>query len=184
MDPAGLPVCNAAGEKLSGEGKITSEIFTHLTAFEERPDIVACVHAHPPSAIALMLAGLGMEAYVVPEVVYSVGVIPTAPYATPGTPEGANAERALVRRCSAFLLERHGALTPDISLMEAYLRMEKLEHSVEIIFKARLLGAVKELSPLELKALQALRAANNPPRQGLLPARVVIVSHRSVHCGV
>ena len=163
MNPAGLPICNAQGEKLSGEGRITSEIFTHLAAFEARPDMAACVHAHPPSAIALMLAGFGMDAYAIPEVVYSVGSIPTAPYATPGTPEGADAVRGYVERCDAILLERHGALTLGVSLAEAYYRMEKLEHAADCLLKARLLGGIRELSREEVVLLQNLRKKNNPP---------------------
>lgn len=169
MDADTLPICDGSGKKLSGDGKITSEIFTHLAAFEERPDMAACVHAHPPSAIALMLAGFGMDEYAIPELVYAVGSIPTAPYATPGTPDGADAVRESIKQCDALLMERHGAITLGISLMEAYLRMEKLEHAAECLVKARLLGGVQPLAEKELNSLRRLRESNNPPGKAYYP---------------
>ncbi len=169
MAPETLPVCDASGAKLSGEGAITSEIFTHLAAYEERPDMAACVHAHPPNAIALMLAGLSMEALVIPEVVYAMGAIPTAPYATPGTPEGADAIRVIIRGCDAILMERHGALTLGPSLMEAYFRMEKLEHAAGCLVTAHLLGDVRPLSSDELRRLQDLRVANKAAGRAFYP---------------
>jgi len=129
----------------------------------------ACVHAHPPHALALMFAGMDMSGYVVPEVVYSVGSIPTAPYATPATPESAEAVREYIRLSDAVLMERHGALTIGISLWDAYLRMEKLEHAAQCLVTARLLGGVQELAPHELDHLRRLRAANNPPGRAHFP---------------
>ena len=60
MRPEDLMIADGRGERVSGTGKVTSEFFTHLAAYEERPNIAAVVHAHPPFATALTIAGLGM----------------------------------------------------------------------------------------------------------------------------
>jgi L-fuculose-phosphate aldolase len=169
MTPDMLPICSAEGRLVSGACTVTSEIFTHLAAYRERPDINACVHAHPPKATALMLAGLDMTAYILPEVVYAMGAIPTAPYATPGTPEGAEAVAPLVRHCDALLMDRHGALTLGTDVFEALYRMEKLEHAAECLVTAHLLGKVRGLSPDEMRKLHAARSAYGATSRAFFP---------------
>ena len=72
--PDDIVVANARGEKVAGEGKVNSEIFMHLTAYELRPDVHAVIHAHPPKAVGLTVAGVSLEEYVLPELVVAVGV--------------------------------------------------------------------------------------------------------------
>ena len=157
LQPEDLLVADAHGKKISGRGRISTEIFTHLAAYEERNDVNAAVHAHPPKAVALTLAGISMEEEVLPEVVYALGAIPTAPYATPGTPEGAKAIRNLIRRNDAVLMDRHGALTVGPDVFAAYHAMEKLEHAAGILLDATLLGGVRKLSEDELRRLHQAR---------------------------
>ena len=138
-------------------GRPSSELGLHLCAYRERPDIRAVVHAHPPTAVAFTIAGLSLEAPVIPEVVATLGSIPTAPYATPGTPELSESVRDFVRRCDAILLDRHGALTLGRTLEEAFARLEVVEHTAKIVWIARTLGIVRELPPAEVAKLLELR---------------------------
>ncbi len=159
MQASDLVIADAAGEKLEGDGKVSSEFFTHLAAYEERPDVSAVVHAHPPKAVALTLAGLSMEEFALPELVVSLGGVPTTAYATPGTKEGGEVIRELIRRCDALLLDRHGALTVGNSVFDAYLKMEKVEHAAESLFAAHLLGRVRMMDEGEIERLLKSRAA-------------------------
>ena len=157
MHPREIVVADERGRLVSGEGKVSSEFLTHLAAYELRHDIAAVVHAHPPTAVAFTLAGVSLEALALPEVVFAVGGLPTAPYATPGTPEGAQSVRDLVRKCDALLLDRHGALTLGVSLMDAYYKMEKIEHSAQILRAAKSLGNIRTLSEDELSRILRAR---------------------------
>ena len=47
----------------------------------------------------------------------------------------------------AWLLANHGAVTVGATLDAAWLRMESLEHGARIVWIARTLGRVSELSP-------------------------------------
>ena len=47
----------------------------------------AMVHAHPPHAVALTIAGVDMQLPMIPEIIVTIGGIPTTPFATPGTHE-------------------------------------------------------------------------------------------------
>lgn len=163
MAPEDLLIADDKGHKIEGRGRVTSEFMTHLAAYEVRSDVGAVVHAHPPKAVALSIAGISMAEPVLPEVVYSMGSILTAPYATPGTPEGAVAIRGIIARCDGLLMDQHGALTVGRDLKEAYHRLEKLEHAAEVLVTAHLLGGPRRLTPEQVAKLVALRAAYFAP---------------------
>ena len=147
-----------AGKVLAGEGKPTSEIRMHLLAYELRPEVKAVVHAHLPYATACTLAGIDLLEPILPEVVITLGGIPTAPYATPGTIEVPESIRDFIREYDAILLSRHGAMTVGRDVMDAYNKMEKLEHTARVVLAARLQGPLPPLSAAEVEKLQRLRA--------------------------
>lgn len=158
MRPKDILIADGRGEKVEGAGNVTSEFFTHLAAYEERPDIGAVVHAHPSAATALTLAEITLETPVIPEVLVAFGSVPTAGYATPGTREGADVLRPLVRNGDVILLYRHGAVTVGTDPLDAYFKMEKLEQAAEIVFMTHLLGkAPQPLSQSEIERLIACR---------------------------
>lgn len=169
MQPHDLIVADGAGERVAGEGKVTSEFHTHLAAYEERPDMAAVVHAHPPFAVAFTLARRTLEEYQLPEVVYTLGAIPTAPYATPGTREGAEALRPWIRRADAVLLAQHGAVTVGTTVLDAYLKMEKLEHACETLHHALALGSVPPLADGQVTKLKQLRRDYGVSGRGYFP---------------
>lgn len=152
-----LLVVDWNGRVVTGQGQPTSELAMHLAVYRLRPEVEAVVHAHPPLATAFSIAGISLEDFVLPEVVMTLGVIPTAAYATPATEEVPAAIADLIRNHDALILERHGALTVGQDLMEAYNKMEKLEHSALIIFAALQLGKVQGLPPREVDKLMRLK---------------------------
>lgn len=157
MQPNDIITADGKGGRVAGAGKVSSEFFTHLAAYEERPDVFAVVHAHPPKAIGFTLAGISMAECVLPEVVYAIGGIPTSVYATPGTKEGSEVIRELIRKCDALMLDRHGALTVGKDVMDALFKMEKIEHAAESLLTAQLLGKVRTLRPDEIEKLYQVR---------------------------
>ena len=157
MQSDDLILADKSGKKISGSGKVTSEFPTHLACYEERPDIDAVVHAHPPYAIAFTLAGHSLSAPVLPEVVAAFGGIPTSAYATPGTPEGNEVVRPVIRACDAVMLDRHGSVTVGKTVDEAYFKLEKLEHAAQTLHAAHLLGSLKTMSRSEVDRMLEAR---------------------------
>ncbi len=168
MSPGDLLVTDLEGRLLdeAGGGKPSSEFPLHLQAYRQRPDVRAVVHAHPPVAIACSIAGLSLEPCVIPEVVVMLGSIPTAPYATPGTPEGAEVIRELILTRDALLLDHHGVVAVGSSPMDAYLKLEKVEHAAQIILAARQLGRVTPLKPEQVEKLIDIRRRHGLLREG------------------
>jgi L-fuculose-phosphate aldolase len=144
------------GRVLAGEGTPTSEIRMHLLAYELRPEVSAVVHAHLPYATACTLAGVSLLEPILPEVVITLGGIPTAPYATPGTEQVPESIREFIREYDAILLSRHGAMTVGRDVTDAYNKMEKLEHTARVMLAARLQGVVTPLPAAEVEKLRRL----------------------------
>ncbi len=157
MFPHQILVADGHGQRISGEGKVTSEFFTHLAAYEERSDVRAVVHAHPPKAVGFTLAGVSMADCVLPEVVYTIGGIPTSTYATPATKEGGESIRELIRQCDALVMDRHGAITVGVDVYDALFKMEKIEHAADSLLVAHLLGKIRTLNPEQIIKLQGVR---------------------------
>jgi L-fuculose-phosphate aldolase len=153
VTPQNLIVCDMDGRKLSGVGKPTSELRLHLAVYNERPDLRAAVHAHPPYATALTVAGVSLADPVLPEVLVSLGRISTTEYATPSSAEGPRAIRKLIKICDALLLDRHGALAAGRTPWEAYYRLEKVEHAAQILFLAHELGKVRKLTRAQIRRI-------------------------------
>jgi L-fuculose-phosphate aldolase len=129
----------------------------HLEVYRQRPDVNAVIHAHPPLAVAFSIAGVSLARCVLPEVVVTLGGIPTTDYATPGTTEVSESIRQTIRDYDAIILAHHGSLTVGKTLWEAYLRLEKVEHTAQITMAAQQLGRVQTLSPEAVAKLAALR---------------------------
>jgi L-fuculose-phosphate aldolase len=153
IDLDGKPLPSYRG----GKQKPSSEIMMHLEAYRQRPDVNAVVHAHPPLATAFSIAGMSLARCVIPEVVVTLGSIPTTAYATPGTSEVPGSIRLAVCDHDALILDHHGSLTVGQTLWEAYLRLEKVEHTAQITLAAQQLGRVQGLSPEAVEKLAAKR---------------------------
>ena len=110
----------------------SSEILLHLEAYRRRPDIISVVHGHPPMAVALSIAGISLAKCLLPEVVATMGLIPTTRYATPSSIEGADVIAGIIEHYDALILRRHGSVTVGDSAWDAYLKLEKLEHTAVI----------------------------------------------------
>ena len=142
------------GTKISGPGKPSSEIQMHLLVYRQRPDVRAIVHAHPPLAVALTVAGKSLEKILLPEVVVHLGKIATAPYATPGTVDLAHSIRPFLEETNAIVLERHGVITVGQNLTQAYYRMEYVEYAAQIAWLAQQVGPMPSLPPEEIEKLR------------------------------
>lgn len=138
--------------------KPSTELKMHLLAYARRPDVHGIVHAHPSTAIGFTVAGTPLSANVLPEVVCTLGSIPTAPYATPSTDEVPNSIAALVEEHDAIMLDHHGALALGSDIWEAFYKLETVEQFAKTLLTAHLLGGVKPLSGDQIEQLMSIRS--------------------------
>jgi len=170
--PEQLVITDLAGKQIPSREparrdlKPTSELPMHLEAYRQRPDISAVVHAHPPICVALSIAGISLARCLLPEVVVTLGLIPTAEYATPSSAEGPGAIRDLIANHDAIIIQRHGTLTVGQDPFDAYLKLEKLEHAAYVTLILRQLGRESPLPPAEVAKLLQMRREKGLAREG------------------
>jgi L-fuculose-phosphate aldolase len=152
-----LVVIDYDGNLVSGSNKPSSEIKMHLMVYQERPDIHAVAHAHPPTATGFSVAGIPLTECLLPEVIVALGSIPIIEYGTPGGMELVEPIRKYVHDYDAFLLENHGALTIGPNVINAYHKMETMEHFAKIYLVARMLGNVNTIGDEDVGKLLNLR---------------------------
>jgi L-fuculose-phosphate aldolase len=73
-----------------------------------------------------------------------------------------DAIREHIKYSDVILLANHGALTLSSDLLSAYHKMETLEHTASIVWKAIQLGNINVLSEFERDRLMGLRKKYNP----------------------
>jgi L-fuculose-phosphate aldolase len=139
------------GRVLHGTRRPSSELSMHLEIYRHRWDVCAIVHAHPPAATAFAVARFPLDHLALPELVLSLGQVPLAPYARPGTAEMGVKVAELIGMHDAVLMANHGAVTVAADLEEAYFRMERLDHAARILIESRLLGGPHCLDPSDVE---------------------------------
>ncbi|WP_071130879.1 class II aldolase/adducin family protein [Enterococcus timonensis] len=141
ITPEKLIKINEQGEilEVTGDYRPSSEIKMHLRVYQDRPDVQAVVHAHPPVATAFALAQMPLDSYSLIESAIVIGSIPITPYGTPSTNEVPDAIAPFLPEHDVLLLENHGALAVGADLVTAYYRMETLELVAKTTFHVRML---------------------------------------------
>jgi len=154
-----LAVTDAAGRPLT-DSKPSSELAMHLLIYNERPDVKAVCHAHPPHGTAFAVAGLAIDQPILSEVILTLGCVPLASYGTPSTEELSDAMRPLIEHHNALLMANHGAVAYASDLWQAFDRLETLEHTARIAILSRILGGSKNLPPDAIEKLINVREAS------------------------
>jgi L-fuculose-phosphate aldolase len=159
LDPDDLLVVDDEGNR-TGKSAIvnrrlnpTSELPMHLEVYRLRPDLGAVVHAHPPTTIALSIAGIPLADCLLPEVIVSLGLIPTTNYATPSSAESVRAVREFISNHDALVLQRHGTVTVGQDPMQSFMRLETIEQNARVAYMLAQLGVTNPLSAVEVGKL-------------------------------
>ncbi|MCP4705022.1 MAG: class II aldolase/adducin family protein [candidate division Zixibacteria bacterium] len=153
LKPEDLIKMDFSGNKILGKGKPSSETAMHLQVYQNRPEINACCHAHPPYATAFAATGKQLPCNILPEVILGVGEIESVPYIPTGVAKEWAKFGKFIRKNNALLLANHGVLTLGRNIEEAYYRMETVEHFAKIVFIGESLGGLKPLDSKEVARL-------------------------------
>jgi L-fuculose-phosphate aldolase len=157
MKPEDLIIVDHNGKVVSGSKKPSSEIMMHLQVYKDRPDVNSVCHSHPPYATGFAVAGIPLDKCVLPEVIIVLGGIPLIEYGTPGTEEFYKPVLPLLNDYDAFLLANHGVLTVGKDVINAFHKMETVEHFAHIAFVAQQLGTITTLNKEQVQKLTDLR---------------------------
>jgi len=137
--------------------KVSSETPMHLEVYGQRPDVRAVLHAHPVFATALTVSDCPLPVDMLPEVLLTLGEVPTTRYATPSSHDDAEAIRELIKNHDALLLRQHGSLTVGVDLDAALINLERIEHVAEVFWRAQMLGKVERIPEGDVEKLLKIR---------------------------
>jgi L-fuculose-phosphate aldolase len=154
LRPADMVIVDLEGKQLDGYRKMTSEVSMHLAVYRHREDVTAVVHSHPPIATAFACVGRGLDEMLCQEAVMTLGVVPLATYAATGTEEVAASLTPFLSDHDAILLANHGAVCCGRTLLEAFQKMETVEHLANITLVAHQLGTPRTLEHEQIKQLR------------------------------
>jgi L-fuculose-phosphate aldolase len=146
--------------KIIQQGKLepSSEIKMHLRVYNENPDVMGVCHAHPPVATSFAIAGISLDKAIYPEALVNLGTVPVVHYATPGSQGIPDSVAPYCRDYNALLLANHGALAWGPSLIEAWYRLEALEHYAMILmYTGNIIGKANVLSHEQIQELVKIR---------------------------
>ena len=129
----------------------------HLRIYNERKDIKAVCHAHPPISTSFAIAGMSLKQAIYPEAIVNLGVVPCVHYEPPGSQGIPDSIAPYVKIYNALLLANHGAVTWGSSLIEAWYRLESLEHYAMILMHTKNIGKANVLSNEQIDELIKIR---------------------------
>ncbi len=157
LKPEDICKVDYEGKQLAGVKKRTSEVLLHLAVYKARPDVMGCVHCHPPHATAFAVAQEPIPKCVLPEVEVFLGEVPIAEYETPGTQKFADCVLPYVRDCNTIILANHGTVTFGPDLEKAYFNTEIIDAYCKILILARQLGRVNYFNEAQTRELMGFK---------------------------
>jgi len=142
----------------SGSFKPSSESKMHLRVYNENHEVMGVTHAHPPISTSFAICGIALDQAIYPEALVNLGTVPCVHYETPGSQGIPDSIAPYCKNYNALLLANHGALTWGRSLMEAYFRLESLEHYAMIqMYTGYMIGKANVLSRDQVNDLLIIR---------------------------
>jgi len=161
------------GQVVEGRHKVFSEIAWHLAIYDIRPDIQCIVHAHPPVASGLALAGKAIGTPSVPEAIVSLGrSIELSRFLKPsGDPNLQSEMSRCLGQSDAVIAPGNGVWTVGSEPLQTYLRLELVEQIARMHAVAALFGGVQPLEPQLVEELLKKRPSpkSGSPLVGLPP---------------
>lgn len=142
---------------IEGELRPSSEVLMHLQCFRKRPDIKACLHAHPTFSVAVSSTGKEIPAMFpdFPAMIQKVGYID---YVIPTTELLANEVAAQVEDTNVLVFRNHGVLTVGRTMKEAFFFMQLTEEAAKVYTFSQMIGTPRILTEQECEDLRNLSA--------------------------
>lgn len=169
MKPSMIIKTDKNGKVLKGRSKVSSEYQMHLRVYKENPGIRAVVHAHPQVATSYAIAGEPLDKGLLIEAVVLLGVVPVAPYGTPGTSRVPDSIAPYCRGYNSVLMKNHGVLSWGKDLKEAFFRMDATENYARIsmysetVFKGKGMLSKSQIDELiEIRNSIGIKAGGTP----------------------
>jgi L-fuculose-phosphate aldolase len=143
--------------EVEGDLKPSSEVLMHLNCFRERPDIQACLHAHPTFSVAVSSAGKEIPP-IFPDFPAMVKQVSYIDYVIPTTHVLADEVGKEIKDADVLVFRNHGVLSVGRTMKEAFFFMQLTEESAKVYTFSQLFGGARILTETECDDLRNLSA--------------------------
>lgn len=148
----------------------SSEIQMHLRIYRENPLVAGVTHAHPPICTSYAIAGISLDKAIYPEALVNLGTVPCVRYETPGSAHLPDTVAPYCRDYNALLLANHGAVSWGKTVMEAFWRLESMEHYARVLmYTGSIIGKANVLSCDQVEELIEIRTRMGNTAGGVPP---------------
>lgn len=148
-------VCVTSSGEVEGRHKPSSEFPFHKAIYDERPDVKAVIHAHPPALVSFSIVRQIPNTNIIPQAKQVCGPIGYAEYALPGGEKlGLNIANEFKKGFNAVIMENHGCVIGGKDLKDAFIRFETLEFAARTIINANTIGTPRYLSDAQITGFE------------------------------
>jgi ribulose-5-phosphate 4-epimerase/fuculose-1-phosphate aldolase len=149
-------VVDLTGDVIEGRWRPTTEMDLHLIFYQNRADVAAVIHTHPPQATVFGVIGDEPLPMILTEAAMAIGgAVPIAPYARPGSLDLAKVTFQAVGAGFTAIMAHHGLIAVGTTIERAFAATTAVEISAATIISARSMG--REVHILEMEEVKSLR---------------------------
>lgn len=150
--PDEIAVCRIDDAACVNDKTPSVESGFHAAVYRARPDVNAVLHGQSPCATTIACGGaVDVDFRVIPEVPFYVGTPAVVEYASPGSPELADAITAALRQHDLAILQNHGQVAVGRGFDDVIQKAGFFELACEILVHG------KDVRPLPPDGIEALR---------------------------
>lgn len=153
------------GGRSISPGKPSKETPMHRAVYEMRSEIQAVVHASPFYSTLIACSDLEIPNNLFVENMYYLERVRRVNYHHPGTNALADEVRDIAADTNIILMQNHGVLVYDISVMEALVALQTLEMVSRMVITAKQAGIDLKALPMETVTDFLKNSGYRAPRQ-------------------
>ena len=153
LTPESMVILDLDGNIVEGNFKPSSDTYTHLYLYRQRPDLMGVVHTHSPFATAFAALGRSIPVYLTAMGDEFGGPIPCGRFALIGDEEIGKAIMEVIGDSRAVLLKSHGVFTVGKTGEEAVKSAVMVEDIAHTVWIALQMGVPDEISEEDVKKL-------------------------------
>jgi L-fuculose-phosphate aldolase len=149
-------MCVKKDGTIIGPHKPSSEFPFHKAIFNDRPDIKAIIHAHPPALVSFSIVRDIPNTNVISQAKHICGPIGYAGYELPGSEAlGKKIGEEFKKGFKAVIMENHGTVLGGSDMVDAFNRFETLEFCARSILYGKSIGEPHYLSDNQVEEFES-----------------------------
>jgi L-fuculose-phosphate aldolase len=186
-------ICVKSDGTIIGKHKPSSEFPFHKAIYDNRPDLKAIIHAHPPALVSFSIVRQIPNTNVITQAKNVCGSIGYADYELPGSKAlGEKIAAEFKKGYKAIIMENHGTVLGGSDLNDAYDRFETFEFSARAILFSKSLGNTNYLTDQQIDAYDSqlpglmpeMETVTYPPDETVKRTEICYIVRRACRQGL